>query len=116
MPTQKDVLVDGVRWRVREEGSGPPLVLVHGFFSSSYTWLKVFPYFSSDFHVIAVDLPGFGYSDRPQGFDHSATGEAKALARFLEVYGISKAVVMGNSIGGAIAMLLAALRDRKSVV
>jgi pimeloyl-ACP methyl ester carboxylesterase len=58
--------------------------------------------------AIAVDLPGFGCSDRPWPFDYSVNGQARGLVDFLDARGIARAVLVGNSLGGAAAMLVAA--------
>jgi pimeloyl-ACP methyl ester carboxylesterase len=58
--------------------------------------------------AIAVDLPGFGCSERPWPYDYSVGGEARALVEYLDARGIGRAVLVGNSLGGATAMLVAA--------
>ena len=55
-----------------------------------------------------MDLPGFGFSDRPWPYDYTAGGEARGLVRYLEARGIDRAVLVGNSLGGAETMLVAA--------
>jgi pimeloyl-ACP methyl ester carboxylesterase len=108
-PGERDTLVDGVRWRSREApGRGNPVVYVHGHLASSATWKEVLVEASAGRPAIAVDMPGFGFSDRPWPYDYSAAGEARGLARYLEARGIERAVLVGNSLGGAEAMLLAA--------
>ena len=57
-----------------------------------------------------MDLPGFGFSDRPWPYDYTAAGEARGLIRYLETRGIGRAVIVGNSLGGAEAMLVAVER------
>lgn len=108
-PGERDTFVDGVRWRSRETpGRGNPVVYVHGHLASSASWKEVLVSASAGRPAIAVDLPGFGFSDRPWPYDYTAVGEARGLARFLEMRGIGKAVLVGNSLGGAEAMLVAA--------
>ena len=58
-----------------------------------------------------MDLPGFGFSDRPWPYDYTVGGESRALADFLDARGIGRAVIVGNSLGGAAAMALAADRS-----
>jgi len=113
-PGERDTLVDGVRWRSREaEGRGDPVVYVHGLLASSATWQDVLVPASAGRPAIAVDLPGFGFSDRPPAYDYSVGGESRALAAFLDARGIGRAVLVGNSLGGAAAMLLAADRPER---
>lgn len=102
-------MVDGVRWRSRETpGLGHPVVYVHGLLASSATWQDVLGPASAGRPAIAVDLPGFGCSDRPWPYDYTVDGAARALLTFLDARGIRRAALVGNSLGGAIAMLLAA--------
>jgi pimeloyl-ACP methyl ester carboxylesterase len=108
-PGQRDTVVAGVRWRSRErEGHGDPVVFVHGLLSSSATWEGALGSASAGRPAIAVDLPGFGCSDRPWPFDYTVDGEARGLADFLDARGIARAVLVGNSLGGAAAILAAA--------
>ena len=108
---ERDTLVSGVRWRSREvEGTGTPVVFVHGHLASSATWEDVLRPASAGHPGIAVDLPGSGGSDRPWPFDYSVVGEARGLMEFLAVRGIARAVLLGNSLGGAAIMTIAAER------
>ena len=108
-PGHRDTVVDGVRWRSRETpGRGHPVVFVHGLLASSATWQDVLVPASAGRPAIAVDLPGFGCSDRPWPSDYSVDGAARALVTYLDARGISRAALVGNSLGGAIAMLIAA--------
>jgi pimeloyl-ACP methyl ester carboxylesterase len=108
-PGQRDTVVAGVRWRSREaEGSGTPVVFVHGLLASSATWEGVLWPASAGHPAIAVDLPGFGCSDRPWPHDYTVGGEAADLEAFLDRRGIARAILVGNSLGGSVAMLVAA--------
>lgn len=108
-PGQRDTLVDGVRWRSREvDGRGTPVVFVHGHLASSATWEDVMRPASAGHPAIAVDLPGSGASDRPLPYDYSVAGQARGLAAFLSLRGIARAILVGNSLGGAEVMLVAA--------
>jgi pimeloyl-ACP methyl ester carboxylesterase len=98
-----------VRWRSRETpGWGDPVVFVHGLLASSATWEDALEPASAGRPGIAVDLPGFGCSDRPWPFDYSLDGEAHGLVDFLDARSIARAVLVGNSLGGAAAMRVAA--------
>ena len=101
-----DVLVDGIRLHVTEAGEGPALVLLHGLSATHYNWEHTIPAFADRWRVIAPDLPGHGRSakpDAPYTIDFYA-GVIRSLGRTL---GIREAVVMGNSLGGQIAVELA---------
>jgi pimeloyl-ACP methyl ester carboxylesterase len=108
-PGQRDTVVSGVRWRSREtEGRGAPVVYVHGLLASSATWQEVLRDASAGRPAIAVDLPGFGGSDRPWPHDYTVGGEAADLLAFLDARGIDRAILVGNSLGGAAVSVVAA--------
>lgn len=97
--------VSGLRIRYVRTGAGPTVVLLHGIASSLYTWKDVIPALARTHDVVAVDLPGFGESDRPAGLRWD--GLAPVVLGLMERLGIEKASVAGNSMGGAVAVLLA---------
>ena len=106
---QRDTLVGGVRWHSREApGEGVPILYVHGHLASSATWEDVLVAASAGHPAIAVDVPGFGASDRPWPYDYSVVGEARSLVAYLDARGIPRAILVGNSLGGAAALLVAA--------
>ena len=109
-PGERDTLVDGVRWRSREaEGTGSPtVVFLHGLMTSSASWGKILSTAADGRPAVAVDLPGFGDSDRPWPYDYTVGGQSAHLLRFLDVRGIDRAILIGNSLGGAVALLTAA--------
>jgi pimeloyl-ACP methyl ester carboxylesterase len=110
-PGERDTVVGGVRWRSREvEGVGDPVLFVHGMLASSATWQAVLGPAAAGRPAIAVDLPGSGFSDRPWPWDYSVAGQGRALAGYLEARGIERASIVGNSLGGAAAMVLACER------
>jgi pimeloyl-ACP methyl ester carboxylesterase len=113
-PGEKDTIVDGVRWRSREvAGHGAETVIfLHGLFSSSATWKRVLASAAGGRPAIAVDLPGFGYSDRPWPYDYTVGGQAQALLRFLDVRGIERIACVGSSLGGAVCLIAAAARPQ----
>jgi pimeloyl-ACP methyl ester carboxylesterase len=98
--------VDGVRVHYQEKGSGTPLVLIHGFTSSNYSWKDVFEPLSRTFKVIALDLKGFGFSGKPEG-DYSRRAQAILVMHLLDQLGIDKAWLAGSSMGGEVALNVA---------
>jgi pimeloyl-ACP methyl ester carboxylesterase len=99
--------VDGVRTYYRVIGHGPPLVLLHGLGSSHLTWSAVDAAFAQRFTVYELDLPGFGYSDKPANFT-SARVEASFVDHFLGSLGVEHATIIGHSMGGDVALWLGA--------
>ncbi len=96
-----------VRLTYRELGSGPPLLLVHGLMTTSYSWRYVMePLSELGFRVIAYDLPGAGDSSVPSG---ACTAEllARSIAAFQDALDIAGCKTIGNSMGGYLAMRLA---------
>jgi pimeloyl-ACP methyl ester carboxylesterase len=98
--------LSGLRVRYVRRGRGPTLVLLHGLASSIYTWADVIPALAEDHDVVAVDLPGFGGSDIPEELS-SSVYPATVLA-LMDRLGISRATLVGNSLGGSVAVVLAA--------
>jgi pimeloyl-ACP methyl ester carboxylesterase len=104
------VEIDGATVHFQEFGdrNDPTLLLIHGFSASVYVWRTVAPQLADEgFHVVAVDLIGFGYSDKPAWFDYKITSQARMISRFMDRLGIGRATVVGSSYGGAVAMTLA---------
>lgn len=103
----------GVRTHVQEEGSGPSVLLLHGSgpgVSAWANWRLVLPALAERFHVVAPDQLGFGATDRPADgrYGRAAwTGHAIAVLEALE---LERVHVVGNSMGGAIALSIAAQR------
>jgi pimeloyl-ACP methyl ester carboxylesterase len=104
------VAVDGARIHYQEFGdrNAPTLLLIHGYTASVYAWKSaVLPLADAGFHVVAVDLIGFGYSEKPGWFDYSIASQARMVARFMNRLGIGRATLVGSSYGGAVAATLA---------
>lgn len=91
---------DGQRWHVVEAGlpENTTVVLVAGFPQSAYAWRRVIPLLSDDFHVVAVDLPGQGYSAAPaDGYDTTTT--ARRVNALLTHLGVGPHVYVGHDVG-----------------
>jgi pimeloyl-ACP methyl ester carboxylesterase len=102
--------VDGVRLRYIVTGDGPDLVLLHTLRTQLDMFQRVVPALAAGFRVHAFDYPGHGYSDIPAA-DYSAEYFTRTVARALERLDVRDAVLVGESIGGSIALLLAARHD-----
>jgi pimeloyl-ACP methyl ester carboxylesterase len=97
----------GLSLRYVTAGRGPALVLLHTLRTQLDMFQKVIPALAGHFTVYAVDLPGHGFSDIPSA-EYSPEFFRSAVERFLETLRIEDAVLAGESIGGSIALLLAA--------
>ena len=99
--------VNGHQYHYIEEGTGEPVVLLHGNPSWSFYYRKLIPKLSGRFHCIAPDHIGMGYSDKPSDKDYQYTLEqrVKDLDNFLEAKGISKNITLIlHDWGGVIGM------------
>lgn len=85
-----------------EMGAGPPLVLIHGIQDSHRTWRRVAPLLARHFRLLMVDLPGHGYSGRPDA-PYTLPWFAGVLAEWMEEIGVAKAHLCGHSYGGGVA-------------
>lgn len=104
------VEVDGATVHYQEFGdrTNPTLILIHGFTASTYVWQTVAPILADEnFHVVAVDLLGFGFSEKPAWFEYSIVSQARMIERFMDRTGIGRATLVGSSYGGAIAATVA---------
>lgn len=103
-----------MRVHVRTYGSGPPLVLVHGLMTSSYSWRYVLEPLGSHFRLIVPDLPGAGRTAKPSGVGYGAAETAEWLGELLTALDVRGAPMVANSMGGYLAMLLC-LREPDAV-
>src|SRR3989449_7942799 len=101
------VEVKGTKLRYVAAGRGPPLVLLHTLRTQLDMFQKLIPQLARRFRVYALDYPGHGYSDIPQA-EYSSELFVTAVVQFLDQLDIRDAVIVGESIGGSIALLLAA--------
>lgn len=102
----RTVSVRGRQARYREQGEGTPVVLVHGIGRSLEDWTEQFELLPSSYRLIAVDLAGYGESD-PLREPYSLPTLARFVEDFLDAVGVAEpAHVVGNSLGGAVAMQL----------
>ena len=88
-------------------GTGEPLLLLHGFPTSSHLWNQVVPLVPAGHRVVVSDLLGFGRSDPPGGRDLSIGGHAIRVLGLLDALGIAEAAIVGHDIGGSVALRLA---------
>lgn len=106
-PPSRFVEVEGLRVHYRDEGSGPPIVLLHGTSSSLHTWDGWVTAMASHRRVVRLDMPGFGLTGPAPDRDYSVARYARFLGAFLDRLGIPKADLAGNSLGGRVALAFA---------
>ncbi|MFJ6576131.1 alpha/beta fold hydrolase [Streptomyces sp. NPDC091368] len=99
-----------VRARPGNRPGLPPALYVHGLGGSSQNWSALMPLLADLVDGEAVDLPGFGDSPPPDDGDYSVTGHARAVIRLLDAGGRGPVHLLGNSLGGAVATRVAAVR------
>lgn len=104
----KFIDVKGLKVYYKEKGTkGKVLLFIHGFSASTYSWRLNMDPLSKNFHVYALDLKGFGYTAKPKDSDYTLDAQAKLVADFMDAMKIKSAVLIGNSMGGAISMKVA---------
>ncbi len=107
-PNGRFVEVPGARLHVVERGQGPALLLVHGLSGQlgNFGYGMIGP-LARDYRVVAVDRPGSGYSIRTPGARADLAAQADVLAALIDKLGLERPLVVGHSLGGAIALALA---------
>lgn len=109
LPPHGDFIeVDGARIHYLDEGSGPPLLLIHGLAGQTRVFThSLLDKLKSQYRVVILDRPGCGYSTRPRGTSAAISAQAGIIARFVDKLGLERPLVVGHSLGGAIALSLA---------
>jgi pimeloyl-ACP methyl ester carboxylesterase/nitrite reductase/ring-hydroxylating ferredoxin subunit len=103
------VAVDGIRTNYHDLGSGEPVVLIHGSgpgVSAWANWRLTLPALAEGFRVIAPDVLGFGYTERPPATRYDLDTWTDHLVGFLDALGLDRVSLVGNSFGGALALSL----------
>jgi len=96
------VEVDGITFHYVTKGEGPPLILLHGFPETWYSWRKNIEELALYFQVIALDLKGYGLSDKPVG-DYSLPTLSREIADLIVSLGLERPILVGHDWGGFIA-------------
>ena len=95
----------------RVEGSGPPLLLIHGYPFNSYDWAPMWPTLSQRFTVIAPDMMGMGFSAKPVAYEYSVTDHADMHEALLAHLGIRNAHILAHDIGDSVGQELLARHE-----
>ncbi len=115
-PGARLITADGVQSVVAEAGDprDPALLLIHGFGGSTYGYRNVMvPLAARGWHVIAIDLPGFGLSEKSWGRDYSHKAQATFALAILDQLNVDRAVLLGHSMGGNVISWMLALAPER---
>lgn len=108
IPADRFVKVGDQLVHTEQAGSGEPILLLHGFGGSTYTWRKVMPALAESHRVIAIDLNGFGYTQRPKSREsYTREGQEKLVLGVMDALGLDRAHVFGHSYGGGLSLFIA---------
>ena len=102
---------NGIKTNYLEAGTGDPVVLIHGSgpgVTSYANWRLVLPALAENFRVVAPDMVGFGFSERPANIEYGVQTWADQVVGLMDTLELPKAHLVGNSFGGAIALRIAA--------
>jgi len=114
VPADRFVAVAGQAVHVEQAGRGDAVLLLHGFGASSYAWRLVVPELARHHRVIAPDLNGFGWTQRPESLEaYALEGQARLVVGLLDELGVERVQVVGHSYGGGLALWLAATRPQR---
>jgi magnesium chelatase accessory protein len=112
MIERRQIRMDGLCLSYLEKGRAakgrPSLVLLHGLMGCAETFVPLIEELDPDLHIVALDLPGAGQSERRDDIDASLRTTSEQVRRFLKAIDLHKPVVLGHSHGGAVALNLAA--------
>jgi 4,5:9,10-diseco-3-hydroxy-5,9,17-trioxoandrosta-1(10),2-diene-4-oate hydrolase len=100
------ITVSGLKFCYQEAGAGETVLILPGLGTSIDYWQFVIPALASQYHVVAVDLPGFGKSDKPDA-SYELSWIADQVVAFMDAKRIGRASIIGGSMGGHLALLLA---------
>ncbi len=105
--------LDGLRLHYMAAGDGEPVVLLHGWPTSSFLWRKVMPPIAENNRVIALDLPGFGLSDKPLDVSYSFRYYERVLDRAFDALGIEDTGLAVHDLGGPLGVYWACRRPER---
>ena len=110
---EKTFLYNGIKIKYDEMGTGDPMILLHGFGVSSYTWHLISKPLSQKNKLFLIDLKGFGLSDKPSDNKYAISDQVDIILSFIQKNDLRNLVLVGHSMGGAVA-LQTVLRSMKT--
>ena len=102
--TAKIFIYNGIKIKYDEIGDGDPIILLHGFGASSYSWRNASEPLSQKNRLFLIDLKGFGLSDKPFDNKYSISGQAEIIISFIQKNNLQNLILIGHSTGGAVAL------------
>lgn len=108
-PDSLFIEINGIDFHYKISGDGEiPVILLHGFGASAYSWHEVLDQFGGDYTVYAYDRPAFGLTERPIEWEgdnpYSRAASVAQLLALMNAWGVEQAILVGNSAGGGVAM------------
>ena len=101
-------------WREANNSGAPTLLLIHGFPTASWDWEKIWPDLVARYHVLTLDMIGFGFSDKPYAYDYRIMDQADICDEFLRMRGVKEYHLFSHDYGDTVACELIA-RDLEDV-
>jgi magnesium chelatase accessory protein len=101
------IVADGVRWHVQRAGDGPPLLLLHGTGASSHSWRDLIPILGKHYRILALDLPGHGFTGEVPDARRSIDGMSESIGALLAALAFKPMHCVGHSAGAVIACRMA---------
>jgi pimeloyl-ACP methyl ester carboxylesterase len=95
----------GVKINYYEAGQGPPIILLHGFGASAYSWRFLGPALAMDHRVLTIDLKGYGLSAKPEDGTYAISDQADMVAEFIRARDLHNLIIMGHSLGGGVTLM-----------
>ncbi len=100
----KTFLYNGVKIKYDEIGNGEPIILLHGFGVSSYSWHNISRALSQKNKLFLIDFKGFGLSDKPLDNKYSISDQVEIIVNFIQKNNLQNLILIGHSMGGAVAL------------
>jgi len=108
----QDTPISNIKLHSEIQGKGEPIVLLHGFGSSSYSFVDVAKTLSKKFKVYNLDLKGFGSSPKPDDNRYSPYDQAILVSEFIKKHHLKNVTLIGHSYGGSVALSLALMNQK----
>jgi abhydrolase domain-containing protein 6 len=105
----KTAMINGVEVFYRESGdkNKQPLLFIHGFLGSSYDWIDLIKYYDDNYYVVAIDLPGFGNSEKSLTYNYARENQANTVIGLINYLNINDVTLVGHSMGGLVSLITA---------